>query len=171
VGGVLGGLFALALTICLLFANRRRRHAITSIKGQEKVLSPFTTPHPIPGIVDSPEAQGALDRPVSTTAAIMSKGGSRNAGNRTMHRGGDISDIRPEQPVNDADRYQVGGTLPTAVLAQISDAVREEFTAVLRMQASHFQGSRQGSNSVTNEGSTEPPPDYSSERGGDTFRF
>jgi hypothetical protein len=101
VGGVLGGLAALALPIGLVLYIRRGQHRAASSIEQEKELSPFMMPHP-PNFISDSEAQGAVGGRRTITAAAMSKSGS-HSGSRTTQRGGGISDALPKRSINDTD--------------------------------------------------------------------
>jgi hypothetical protein len=161
VGGVLGGLALPALTIGLMFYIRRRRRRIDDASGRGEEASPFTTPRPNPDIVhDSKvQVQDAAGGLVTAHVTFTSKGRPHTQ-DQNMQPGGGVGDIHePQQPNSDTDGYQVGDTLPSAVLAQIGDAVREELAMALRTQARPLREARQGSN-------YEPPPEYASERGG-----
>jgi hypothetical protein len=58
------------------------------------------------------------------------------------------------------------GVLPGAVVAQIGDAVWEEFALALRTQARPLREARQGPGSLLDDGNNGPSPECFSARGG-----
>jgi hypothetical protein len=169
VGGVLGGLTISALIICLIFYIRRNRCGMADTGWQKGDVSPFTMQSPDPDITGNSGVRRVADGLTATNVGIMSKSGFR-AGDRNLQVGSGTGGVHQLQQPNhdDIERYQVPVTLPSPLLAQIGDVMREEFAAALRTQARYFQGAPQRPNSMIGAGDDNngPPPEYLSERGG-----
>jgi hypothetical protein len=143
----------------VIYIRRRCRHRNADALEQEKEVSPFTIPHPNPDIVKGSRAQNTTSGLETDAAETMSKSRLR-PGISPTQPGMGISHVR--QVDDDMDRHQARSGIPNALLVQMRDAIKEELAAALRNQDRPLQEAR-----IMRDSNSEPPPEYSSERGGE----